>query len=281
MNYTSLSRRELLAALAAAGLGPFVIPRAEFKRIGLQLYTLRRLAGQDLDGTLAGVAKVGYKEVETHTYYGKTPADFRKSLDAAGLTAPSAHVPIEAIDTSLSAQLEAAATIGHKWLVVPSLPGKYRTGDGYKQVGEILGKAAAQAKAAGVRIGYHNHDIDFAPIAGSTGMELILKSSPPEVAAELDVYWIVKAGGDPFAFIEKYPKRVKMLHLKDASAAPELGMRDVGSGTIDWPRMLPRAEAAGVEHVFVEHDNPGADPMAAVKSSYDYLSKLPAGRSGR
>jgi sugar phosphate isomerase/epimerase len=101
------------------------------------------------------------------------------------------------------------------------------------------------------------------------------------VAAELDVYWIVKAGGDPFAFLAQYPKRVRMLHLKDATAAPERAMREVGSGTIDWPRLLPLAEAAGVEHVFVEHDNPGADPLMSVKSSFEYLSKLPAGRSGR
>ena len=280
MIHTSLSRRELLAALAVAGVGPFALPRAALSRIGVQLYTLRRLAGQDLDGTLSAVAKLGYKEVETAGYYNKTPADFRRSLDAAGLTAPSAHVGIEVLETGLPAQLEVCSTIGHKWLVVPSLPGRFRTEAGYKQVGEILGKAAAGAKAAGVRIAFHNHAEEFAPIGGSTGMDLILQSAPAEVAAELDVYWIVKAGGDPFAFIDKYSKRVKMLHLKDATAAPERAMREVGSGTIDWPRLLPRAEAAGVEHVFVEHDNPG-DALASVKSSYEYLSKLPAGRSGR
>lgn len=268
----------MLAALAVAGLGPFALARANFSKIGLQLYTLRNLAGRDLDGTLAAVAKIGYKEIETAGYANKTPADFRRSLDAVGLTAPSAHVSLEQLDTGLPAQLEAATTIGHKWLVVPSLSNRYRTEDGLKQAGEILGKAAAASKSAGVRIAYHNHDVDFAPVGNTTGMDLLLKSSPDDVAAELDVYWIVKAGGDPFAFLDKYPKRVKMLHLKDASAAPERAMRDVGSGTIDWPRLLPKAEAMGIEHVFVEHDNPGADPMAAVKSSYDYLAKLPAGR---
>ena len=271
----------MLAAVVAAGFGPFVFPRAAFARIGLQLYTLRRVITQDVDGTLSAVARMGYKEVETAGYANKTPAEFRKSLDAAGLTSPSAHSSIEAIETGLSEQLDICGTVGHKWLVVPSLPNRYRTEDGYRKVGEILGKAAGQAKSAGVRIAYHNHDIDFAPIGGSTGMDLLLQASPAEVAAELDVYWIVKAGGDPFAFIDKYPKRVKMLHLKDASAAPEKAMRDVGSGTIDWPRLLPKAEAAGVENVFVENDNPGADPMAAVKSSVDYLMKLSAGRSGR
>src|SRR5690242_11478158 len=75
MIHTSLSRREMLAALAAAGLGPFAFSRVAFTRIGLQLYTLRRVITQDVDGTLSAVARMGYKEVETAGYANKTPAD--------------------------------------------------------------------------------------------------------------------------------------------------------------------------------------------------------------
>jgi sugar phosphate isomerase/epimerase len=275
----TLSRREMLAALAAAGLGRFVPPAPAFARIGVQLYTLRSLSNE-LPATLAALSRIGYREVETHSYYGRTPADFRKLLDDAGLSAPAAHLGIEALESNLGAQLDACRAIGHKWLVVPSLPRSLRTEDGYKRVGDILGRAAGEARSAGVRIAYHNHDIDFAPIGGSTGMDLILAAAPADVAAELDVYWIVKAGHDPFVFLEKYGNRVKMLHLKDATAAPERAMRDVGAGTIDWARFLPRAEAAGVEHVFVEHDNPG-EPLASVRASYEYLAKMPATGRGR
>lgn len=271
----SLSRRELLALLGAAGFGGLRLPsiaRAAgiFPRWGLQLYTTRSLVSADLPGTLAAIAKIGYREVETAGYANKTPAEFRKALDDAGLTAPSAHIDLGALDTGLAAQLEAAHTIGHKWLVVPSL--RTRTADGYKQAGETLAKAAAAAKSAGIRIGYHNHDIDFRALGDTNGMEILLSASAPDVAAELDVYWIVKAGGDPFDFIAKHPKRVKMLHLKDASAAPEMAMRSVGAGTIDWPRLLPRAKDAGVEHVFVEHDNP-TDAIASITASFEYLNK--------
>lgn len=271
----ALSRREVLTLLGAA---PFALRHswrlAPFPKVGVQLYTVRSVLPGDVPGTLAAIAKIGYREVETAGYGNLPAADFRKALDAAGLTAPSAHVDLNAIDSGLAATLENCATVGHKWLVVPSLPNSVRTLDGYKRVGETLGKAAEAAKKAGVRIGYHNHDIDFAPIEGTTGMELLLKYSPADVAAELDVYWIVKADGDPFAFIDKHPGRVKMLHLKDASPAPEMTMLNVGSGTIDWPKLLPRAKAAGVEHVFVENDRPGADPLAAIKSSYDYVSRV-------
>jgi sugar phosphate isomerase/epimerase len=240
----------------------------------VQLYTLRSVLPRDVPGVLASVAKIGYREVETAGYGNVPAADFRKALDAAGLTAPAAHVDLNAIDAGLAASLENCAIVGHQWLVVPSLPNAVRTPDGYKRVGETLGKAADAARKAGVRIAYHNHDIDFTPIDGTTGMDLLMKYSPPEVAAELDVYWIVKAGGNPFAFIDSHRGRVKMLHLKDASPAPDMTMLDVGAGTIDWPKLLPHAKAAGVEHVFVENDRPGTDPLAAIKTSYDYVSRV-------
>src|SRR6185436_10513209 len=102
-------------------------------------------------------------------------------------------------------------------------------------------------------------------------MEMILAAGGSQVFAELDVYWIVKSGNDPFDFIAKHPGRVKMLHLKDASPAPELAMRDVGAGSIDWPKLLATADKAGVEHAFVEHDNPQPDAMASARASIGYL----------
>jgi sugar phosphate isomerase/epimerase len=280
----SLSRREVLAVLGGfAGLG--VLPMRHVKppitKWGVQLYTLRSVANADLDGTLKTLGEIGYREVETHSYYGRTAAEIRKALDAAGLTAPAAHVSLNAMTSGLPKLLEDAATIGHKWLVVPSLPGSLTSSaDGFKQAGEQLAKAADVAKGAGIRIAFHNHAGEFRrwPDAsgqpGPTGMDIILQSSPADaVFAELDVYWIVKGGGEPLAFLDKWKGRVKMLHLKDATAAPEIAMRDVGAGTIDWPAILKKAEDQGLEHAFVEHDSPG-DAVASVRASFQYLSKL-------
>lgn len=293
MTRHSLSRREVLALLGAGGAtglaglsglvrtaaGESPAPRSPFfaplNKWGLQLYTVRSLLSTDFEGTLKTLGQIGYREVETAGYYNRSAADVRKALEAAGLTSPSAHLQgntVDAVGVNLQKTLDDCAIIGHKWLVLASPPRGMSGPDGYKQIAEMLSKAAAGAKKAGVRVAYHNHDADFRPIGDSNGMEILLSSST-DVYAELDVYWIVRAGGDPFAFIEQHPHRVRMLHLKDASAAPELAMRSVGAGTIDWARLLPKAENAGVEHVFVEHDNPG-DAIASVRASYDYLSHL-------
>src|SRR5688500_11763298 len=104
---TLQNRRSFLATIGVAALGCAAggpAATAAFRagapgsrkldRIGLQLYTVRSLAAKDLAGTLAQVAAIGYRDVEFAGYHGKTPREVRSLLDANGLRAPSAHIPI-------------------------------------------------------------------------------------------------------------------------------------------------------------------------------------------
>ncbi len=274
---TTVTRRELLALLGVAGLGGWrwTWP-APYERIGVQLYTVRTLLGRDFDGTLDALAAIGFAEVETHDYFGRSPAAVRAALDASGLRAAAAHVTIEALDSSLPALLEQAGVVGHRWLVVPYIGGPFRSADGYARAGEILSRAAEQAAAAGVRVAYHNHDFEFADVDGRTGMDRLLAATSAQVAVELDVYWIVRAGGDPFTFLREHAERVRLLHLKDSGGPPSHEMHDVGAGTIDWRALLTAAKSVGVAHVFVEHDRPG-DPLASVRASYAHLRRVTQG----
>jgi sugar phosphate isomerase/epimerase len=254
----------------------FTWPTASYDTIGVQLYTLRSLLTRDFAGTIKAIAAIGYREVETHDYFGRTPEAVRAVLDANGLKAAAAHVSIEALQSDLPTLLANAKTVGHNWIIVPSLGGAYRTVEGYARAGTILSQAAQEAADHGVRIGFHNHDVEFRMVEGHTGIDRLLAACSPQVGLELDVYWIVRAGGDPFAFIAKHSDRVRALHLKDAGPAPEQQMTEVGSGTIDWPRLLKEAKAAGVEHVFVEHDRP-TDALASVTTSFEYLRRVTRG----
>lgn len=282
------SRREVLAALGAAGIGACASRSSsatpapsQFSRWGVQLYTARASLGRDLPGTLAAIAAIGYREVETAGYYNRSNADFRKALNDAGLVSPAAHISIEQLQNNLPALLESCATIGHRWLVVPSLGNAYRSADGYRRAAEIMTTAASAARSAGVRIAFHNHAEEFAAVGDSNGMEIMLASAPRDALyVELDVYWIVRAGGDPHAFLERHRGRVKMLHLKDSGGPPNHEMRDVGAGTIDWQRVLTAAHRDGVEHVFTEHDRP-ADDVASLRASYTYLNRLGIPAGGR
>jgi len=278
-------RRSFFVTIGAATIGlatsrslvselvPWQSGNAKLSRIGLEMYTVRREAAADLAGTLARVAKIGYKEVEFAGYHNHPATEVRDLLQQNGLTAPAAHIAITAIQTAPDKTFEDAKTVGHAWIVVPSLPsGKRETVDDWRHVADQFNVAAKQVKDAGFRFGFHNHNDVFKKIGDVVPIDVLMKETDPSlVSYEMDVYWVVNGGGDPVDLLTRYPNRFRLLHLKDSMGAPDHKMADVGSGTIDFKPILARAK--GVEHYFVEHDNP-PDAFADVAASYSYLSKL-------
>ncbi len=245
------------------------------RALGVQLYTVRDRMAEDVAATLGAVAAIGYREVELAGLFDRTPAEFRALLDAEGLRAPSSHVGLNALEgDELERSLEAAAILGNAWLVLPWIGPAERTPDGIARVGEVLEAAGARAREAGVGIAYHNHDFEFEPWPqGGTPMRTLLERTDPElVHFQLDLYWIVHAGLDPLAALERHPGRYVSLHLKDRTQAGE--MVAVGEGVIDFGTILPRAEALGVRHHFVEHDSPG-DSLRSIGRSFAHLNALP------
>jgi hypothetical protein len=49
-------------------------------------------------------------------------------------------------------------------------------------------------------------------------------------------------------------------------------MTEVGTGSIDFARIFADSDKS-IKHFFVEHDQP-ADPMASIRTSYNYLQTL-------
>jgi sugar phosphate isomerase/epimerase len=276
------TRRSFLATLGVATLGlatgrraldAVTAARTKLSRIGIQLYTLRKQAGADLAGTLAQLAKIGYKEIELAGFYDHSPTEFRDLLNKNGLTAPSAHIALTAIESAPAKTFEDAKTMGLDWIVVPSPPpGKYDTVDAWKHLAERFNAAAKQVSAAGFRFAFHNHNDVFRKIGDVVPIDLLMKETDPSlVFYEMDVYWVTNGGGDPVSLLGRYPARFKLLHLKDSMGPPDHKMVDVGAGTIDFKGVLSHAKS--VEHYFVEHDEP-PNGLADAAASYAYLSKL-------
>ena len=273
-------RREFLAALAALAAAPGVgelaaLAANRVRQIGVQLYTVRDLLQKDFEGTLARLAAIGFREVEFAGYHGRSPHAVRAALKTAGLDAPSAHVPIEAARDSWPRVLEAAHVTGHTYLVVAWLPEQERrTLDGYRAAADLFNRAGEQARAAGIRFAYHNHAFEFARLEGRIPYDALLeRCDPRHVAFEMDLYWITSGGQDPLAYFARWPGRFPMVHVKDSTGPPEHRMVDVGAGTIPWKAIFARREQAGIQHYFVEHDEP-TDPLASVRASYEYLRRL-------
>ncbi len=282
------NRRSFLATLGAAAAGCVAgqpenaanvlssagTPAAP-RRLGVQLYTVRTEAARDLPGTLARIAEIGYRDVEFAGYHGRTPVEIRELLTRYGLGAPSSHVPVASLRGDWKKALDEAKAIGHEYVTIPWLgDGDHATVDAWKRVAELFNRGGAEAKAAGLNFAYHNHDFEFKRIGDAVMLDVLLAETDPAlVSFEMDMYWLVKAGQDPAAYFTRFPNRFSMVHVKDSAGPPEHRMVDVGAGTIDFARLLPRGIASGVKHVFVEHDQP-ADPMATIAAGYQHLAKL-------
>ena len=244
------------------------------ERIGVQLYTIRGAITKDLDGSLAKVAAIGYQEVELAGYRSHTMSEFKAALDRNGLSAPSTHIAMERVRDELPQVLNEAHMLGHHYVICPNIIDEKAGLDGYREAADVLNHAGEIAKQSGIRIGYHNHETELAPISGVRPYDVLLdRTDPALVAMEMDIYWLVKGGGDPLAYFKKYPGRFKMVHVKDMDGTPARGMTDVGKGIIDWKGIFAQSGEAGIEHYFVEHDS-ASDPFASITASYGYLRKL-------
>lgn len=262
--------------------------------VGMQLYTVRDMMGTDVPGTIAKVAKIGYKEVEFAGYpYLYSPKDLRAILDANGLASPSVHVSYDVVQHRMPQAIEAAHILGHKYIICPWIDDSQRaSADGYKRAAELFNKAGEASHKAGVQFGYHNHFWEFLPdkhLGDKLPYDFLLEScDPANLTMELDLCWITVAKKDPIAYFKKYPGRFSEVHVKDLNKIPPIvpgknseqmiddaaaGFTAIGGGVIDWKTLLPAAQDAGVKHFFVENDAP-KDAIANLTESYAYLSKL-------
>ncbi|ADG10577.1 sugar phosphate isomerase/epimerase [Caulobacter segnis] len=303
-----LSRRGFLAAGVAtfAAAGAASAAQATFFQrhklpLGIQLYSLGPDLAKELDTQLATVSKIGFKTVELAGYLGRTPAELRAAFDRAGLACTSAHVQPKGAGASFSGDLAKLAddlhVIGVKTAIMPIhyIPDRF-TGADLRQAGtqmtaedwkwnaDFLNEKAAVLKKAGIATGYHNHNFELAPLGDTTGMDILLKGTDPSlVTFEMDAGWVTAAGHDPFAMLKAHPGRFTHMHVKDVKPTTKANFElrqdptEVGSGMINWPKLLPAAYDAGVRGFFYEQEPPfkGAR-LESAKISFGYLAKVVA-----
>lgn len=297
---TNQTRREFFKVTSASALGLLLLGTAACKTagkkdlksfgVGLQLYTIRDAMTADPLGTLKKVSEMGYKNMEMASYsngmfYGYAPKEFKKIINDLGMEIISSHAAVESTGiTTENAQKMAAdhAEAGVKFCVQPWVNEQDRNIETYKRMVGDWNKVGEIMKSVGIQFGYHNHNFEFATIDGIVPYyDLYLAELDPElVTMELDLFWATKAGQDPVAMFEKYPGRFQLLHLKDMSLdnAPYFDVikddiTSVGSGLIDFKRILAAKETAGVKYTFVEDDNQGnGKPFEGIETSITNLT---------
>ena len=225
------------------------------------------ISSKTLDATLGAIKAAGFDEVETLR---PILADLPPLLKKHGLTAPSGHFDAALVldvgevsrrglppDYTFETAVAQAKAVDMKYFVVAYLMGEDRKSiDDYKRHADKMNEAGRRCKAAGLQFAYHHHSFEFVKYGAETGWDILVSRLDSDlVALEVDVFWLAAAGLDPAATITRLGPRVKLVHLKDRAAGPpeldeskvaKTAFKEVGSGTLDFPRILRACKDVGV-----------------------------------
>ncbi|MGC2198052.1 MAG: sugar phosphate isomerase/epimerase family protein, partial [Terriglobales bacterium] len=182
--------------------------------------------------------------------------EMRKLLDDLGVRCFSTHNDLAYLSPqNIQRTRDMNLALGCKYVVVASAepaPGP----DGWMRIADALNDAAEQLEPSGLRVGYHNHQPEFTPVAGRKPLEILAKNTKPSVMLQLDVGTCLAAGSDPVAWIRANPGRIRSIHCKDWSPEPDKGYKVLfGEGAADWKNIFAAAESVGgVEYYLVEQE---------------------------
>ena len=251
-------------------------------QIGAQMFTLREhcKTPADIAKSCEKLKKIGFGAVQASALGPIEPAELKKILDDNGLVCAATHRGLdqlknidEAVEEHQTLGCELTAIGGFGW-------GGVERGEWRKFAAEYsdLGKKLA---AKGLRLGYHNHSHEYAPLASDpteydpndTAMQFLFENLDESVWFELDTYWVQHGGADPAAWIEKCKGRIPAVHVKDMTITGDRQhkMCEVGAGNLNWPGILDACKTAGVQWYLIERDNGDLDPFESLKISYNNL----------
>lgn len=289
-----MNRRDFLvsagAALAAGPLacapavrtvtdvGAGIVGRRRLRTVGIQLYSLRDDARRDLERTLAEIAGMGYRTIEmlgSMNNFGMPAPQLRQVLDRNGLRAVSTHVGGRALD-DLDRTLDEAATLGHEYVIVASLPIQgQRSLDDYRRWADRFNEAGRRARMRNIWIGFHNHANDHTPIDGVVPYDLLMDRTDPSITRmQLDTGNTAMASRDPFEYMRKYGPRYWSFHIKDVPALGATSDTELGKGVIDFRRLFAMIENIDQKHMFVEQETYPGTPADSLRRDYQYIASL-------
>ena len=280
--FLKLSGGLALAGLTSkSGFASFAGEAAKLKSFGIQLWSVRDDLAKDPKGVLKQLSSYGYKQIESFEgtkgiFWGMSNTEFKAEMDKLGMKIISSHCDINKDFEKKAAE---AAAIGMKYLICP-YKGPQKDLDAFKKFADEFNQKGEICKKNGIRFAYHNHDYSFATMNGEMGQDVMMKNTDSSlVDFELDMYWVVAAGQDIETWLKKYPKRFRLCHVKDRKKGAPLTDKDesvvVGTGSINYPKILKTAKKYGMEYYIVEQEKwEGTTPMQAAQADAVYMKTL-------
>ncbi len=324
LTFLIMKRRQFLKNTTLAAASATLLPSLTsahsavrpLKSIGIQLFSLPKLLEMDFRGGIEMLAKLGYQEIQLFGpfpfsaesaknqwkaitpmlgftgsgYFGHKDTEVKAILDEFGIKVTAVHTDLDTLQTNMEDLGEAASILGYDYVGIPAIPEHLRaTNDDYKKMAEVFNAIGEKAKQVNLKFAYHNHGYGHVEQNGAIPFHIIMNETDPGlVFFEMDLYWTTAAGINPVDYLEAYPNRFRLMHVKDMSEKKQFNgdggspqqwmelfpyMTTLGSGVMDLKSIIPAAQKAGVKHFYVEQDLV-ANPQVALKTSIEYLKGL-------
>ena len=246
--------------------------------IALQLYSVREDCARDFLGTLEAVADMGYEGVEFAGYYGRSADELKKMLDSLELKAAGTHISIDALlGDELQRTIKFNRILGNQFLIVPWLPEEMRSSKAeWLKTAHLMNDIAEKIKPEGMRVGYHNHAVEFQPIDGELPWDIFFGAAKPDVVMQLDTGNAMHAGISPDGILEiikRYPNRAATVHLKEFSSKNEQAL--IGDGEMKWQEFFSLCETiGGTEWYIAEQESCAFQPLECARRCLKNLRKM-------
>jgi sugar phosphate isomerase/epimerase len=234
--------------------------------------------------TLDIIQKMGFKEYEGGVPQGVDPVEFKKMLNARGITIPSTGTGFEQLESDPQGVADRAKALGVSYVMcawIPHARGQFSKADADRAI-KAFNAGGKVLKENGITFKYHVHGYEFQPYGSGTLFDYLVENTDPKyVSLQMDVMWTHFGGGDPAGLLKKYGKRWVSLHLKDfRKGAPKdmTGLtgpeNDVplGQGELDFVAILKEVNKIGIKHLFIEDES--EKELETLPLSIAYLKKL-------
>jgi sugar phosphate isomerase/epimerase len=247
---------------------------------GIVSYTYRKSFDKDVAATLDTIRRMGITNIEFSNLFKRTAKEIRQMLDERGMKCTSFGVSYDDLVNKTAEVAENAKTLGASFVRVAWIPHEGpATIQTIKKAADDFSKAGKFLKENhNLMFCYHNHGYEFVPHENGTLFDyLVANTDPKYVNFELDIVWAYLPGYDPAELIKKYPRRFKLMHVKDVRKGIKgdaTGRIDtdsnvaLGTGQIDIASIIKAAKKSDIQHYYIEDESNAVNAQVPVSLSF-------------
>lgn len=227
--------------------------------IGVQTFTVRKLAEVDIHGTFMKLKKMGVNHIELA--YIPLSDETKQAIQQSGLKVVAIQATLKRLSRDKDEMVRFAKSVSCDTVVVSVIPitaiifGKRAI----KRFADRLNQLSSTYQKERIRLGFHHHDFEFKPVDHKIKLKWILEFTDSSVGIVTDTYWTKKAKHEPQDVIDWIGKRLIGIHLRDLDHdlkhdAP------LGKGVIDFSSLLKQLKHHPAYQVIEQNSsNPDQD----------------------